>query len=119
MPLIRSSRIALPLENMPQMPATIRTHNLGTFHAKRLICMPRHRARDGVEKGRPAAAAFELVLGLVERGGASGARVDSWAGGGGEVFVVFAGVGGFCAFFAEDAELLCLIRRSVFLCGLK
>lgn len=65
--------------------------------------MPLHRSRDGVEVGRPAAAALELVRGRVERRVAGGAVVGA---GGGEVLVVLAGVGCFGALFADDAELL-------------
>lgn len=64
--------------------------------------MPDHRAGDTVEIGGPSATGFELVGCAVERGGAGGAGVGS---GGGGVFVVGTGVGGFGAFFAEDAEL--------------
>ena len=64
--------------------------------------MSRHRAGDVVEVGGPAAAGFEFVGRFVEGCGTGGAGVDS---GGGHVVVVGARVGGFGAFFAEDAEL--------------
>lgn len=61
---------------------------------------PRHR----IKERRPAAARLELVGCFVERRIAGGAIVGAL---GREVFVVFAGEGGFGAFLADDAELLC------------
>lgn len=57
---------------------------------------------DRIEESWPAAAGLELVRGFVEGCVAAGAGIDA---GGGRVLVVFAAVGGFGAFFAEDAEL--------------
>ena len=102
MPLIRRRRIPLPLEHMPQMSSTPRTHNLRPFHPKSAIHIPLHGAGDAVEIRRPAAPGLELLVGGVERGVAGGAVVGAC---GRHVFVVGAGEGGFGAFFAEDAEL--------------
>ena len=44
------------------------------------------------------------MRGFIERSGAADAGVDAAAG---HVLVVNPGVGGFGAFFAEDAELFC------------
>lgn len=104
MPLIRRRRIPLPLKHMPQMPSTIRTNNLRPRHPKRRIRMSDHSTRDTVEIGGPSATRFELVGSAVEWGGTGGAGVGACCGG---VFVVGAGVGGFGAFSAEDAELFC------------
>lgn len=103
MPLIRRRRVPLPLEHMSQMPTTVRTHNLNAFHPKRAIRVSRHGARYGIEESRPAAAGFEFVIGGIERRVAARAGVGAARG---LVLVVFAGEGGFGAFFAEDAELL-------------
>jgi hypothetical protein len=89
---------------MPQMPTALCAHNLRPRHAKRAIRVPHNRARHRIEERRPAAARLELVLCGVEGRVAGGAVVGA---GGGRVFVVFAGAGGFGAFFADDAELFC------------
>ena len=102
-PLVRRRRIAFPLENMSQVPATVRAHDLRPLHPERAVRVSRHRARDGVVERGPAAAGLEFLLRGVEGRVAARARVDAAAGG---VFVVFAAEGGFGAFFAEDAELL-------------
>ena len=104
MPLIRRRLIPLPLKHMPQMPPTIRADDFCSRHAETRIRMPRHSSRDGIEVSGPAAPGFEFVVGFVERRGTGGAGVDAGVG---HVFVVFAGEGGFGAFFADDAELLC------------
>ena len=64
--------------------------------------MSRHSAWNRIEIGRPSAAGLEFVGGFVKRGVAAGAGVDA---GGGHMFVVGASVGGFGAFFTEDAKL--------------
>jgi hypothetical protein len=84
------------------MPAAIAAHNFRALHAKRTVDIPRDGARERVEKRRPAAAGLELVGRFVERSGAAGAGVDA---GGGHVFVIYASVGCFGPFLAEDAEL--------------
>ena len=104
MPLIRRRRIPLPLEHMTQMASTVCTHNLRPLHPERLIRMSRHGTRDRIVEGRPSAAGLEFLLGGVEGRGTAGAGVGPRGRG---VFVVFACVGGFGAFFAEDAELFC------------
>ena len=65
--------------------------------------MSRYSAWDSIEVGGPATARLEFVGGFVEGGVAAGAGVDA---SGGHVFVVGAGVRGFGAFLAENAELL-------------
>lgn len=102
MPLIRRRRIPLALEHMSQMTPAVGAQDLGALHAERAVGVAGDGARDAVEVGGPAATRFELVGGAVERGGAGGAGVGARGGG---VLVVDAGVGGFGAFFAEDAEL--------------
>jgi len=110
MPLIRRRRIPLPLNHMPQMPTAITTHNLRPLHPKRAVRVPGHGARHGVEEGRPAAAGLELVARVVEGCLAACAGVDARCGG---VLVVFAGVGRFGAFFADYAELLCVLEERL------
>lgn len=105
MPLIRRCRIPLSLEHMPQMPSTVIAHDLRALHPKRRIRVPLHSPRHGVEIRRPAAAGLELVRGRVQRRRAPRARVHALRG---VVRVVFACEGAFGAFFAEDAELVCL-----------
>ena len=107
MPLISRRRIPLSLKHMTQMPPTITTHNLRPLHPKRPIHMPRHSSGDSVKESRPSAPGFEFLVSGVQGCGAGGASVDA---GGGVVFVVVAGEGGFGAFLAEDAELFCRIR---------
>lgn len=102
--LISRRGVPLTLEHMSQMATTVGAHNLGPLHAKGAIGVSSHSPRDGVEKGRPAAARLELVVGFVERGVAASAGVGAF---GGHVFVKGAAEGGFGAFVAEDAELFC------------
>jgi hypothetical protein len=56
MSLVRRRRIPLTLKNMPQMTATVATHDLRPLHPKAAIRMSRHSARNGVEVRGPAAA---------------------------------------------------------------
>ena len=102
-PLVRRRIIALSLEHMPQVPATVTAHDLRPCHAERRVRVPRHRARDRVEVRRPPTAGLELVICFVEGSRAGGARVHAgiWHG-----FVERVREGGLGAFFAEDAELL-------------
>lgn len=74
--------------------------------------MSRHRARDVVKVCWPSAPRLELVGCFVEGRVAGRAGVDA---AGGHVFVVFAGEGRFCAFFADDAELFWGSLVSTFL----
>lgn len=89
---------------MAQMAPAITAHNLCALHAERAIHIPRDSAREGVEKGGPATAGFELVCGFVQWCSAGGAGVYT---AGRRMFVVDAGVGSFGAFFAEDSKLFC------------
>lgn len=103
-PLVRRRRIALSLENVSQMASTVRTHYLGPLHAKGVVRMSRHSARQAVEVGGPSAARFKLMICLVEWCIAPSASVDALRG---HVLIVFACEGSFGALFAEDAELFC------------
>lgn len=86
------------------MAPAVTAHNLCPGHAESAVRVPRHGAGDTIEVCGPPAARFELVSGFVKRGVAGGAGVDA---GGGHVLVVFTGIRGFGALFAEDAELFC------------
>lgn len=79
------------------MTTTIRTNNLSPFHAKAGVRMSLDRTRNAVKVRWPPAPGLELVVGLVERRVARRARVDALRR---VMFVVFAGEGGFGAFFA-------------------
>jgi hypothetical protein len=83
--------------------AAVGAHNLGALHAEGAVAAAQHGARHGVEEGRPAAAAAELVRGAVQRGVAARARVGALRR---EVLVEGARVRGLGALLAEDAELL-------------
>ena len=61
MPLIRGRIVPLPLENMPQVPATVATDNFRPRHAERVVLMPCHGTWYRVKIRRPAAAGLELV----------------------------------------------------------
>lgn len=102
MSLVGRGRIALALENMAQMTATVATHDLGACHAKGAVCVSRHCTRNRVKIGRPAAAGFELVRGLVERSGTGGACVDAARR---HMLIVGACVGGLGALIAKNPEL--------------
>lgn len=104
MPFICRRRIPLTLKDMAQMTPAVTTHNLRPLHPKRAIRMSGHRTGDGVKVCRPAAPGLEFMRGLVERGVAAGAGVDTL---GREMGVIFARVRGLCAFFAQDAKLFC------------
>lgn len=84
------------------MTPAVTAHDLRPLHPERPVHVPDHRAGDGVEEGRPAAAGFELVGGFVEGCRAAGAGVDA---AGGHVFVVGASERCFGTLFAENAEL--------------
>lgn len=85
------------------MAAAVGAHNLGAKHAQRAVLVSGHSAGDAVKIGRPAAARLELLLGLVERCSAPGARVDAFLR---VVLVESAGAGGLGTLFPQDAELL-------------
>lgn len=102
MPLVRGRGETLALEDVAQMPAAVGAHNLGPHREQGAVLVAHHGAGDAVEVGGPAAAAAELVRGLVERRLAACARVDAL---GGVVLVELAGAGGFGALFTQDAEL--------------
>jgi hypothetical protein len=104
MSLIRRRIIPLPFKDMAQMPTAVAAHDLRALHTERLVRMSRHRAGDAVKVRGPAAAALELVVGLVERRAAGCARVHAGVR---VVLVELVGEGRFGAFFAEDAELFC------------
>lgn len=104
MPLISWRWVSLSLKHMSQMSPTIRTHNLRPRHAKRPICVPRHRTRDTIKVCWPAAPGLELVVCLVEGRIAGRAGVDAVAG---HVLIIFAGEWSLSSLFADDTELLC------------
>lgn len=103
MPLIRRRGKALALEDMAQVTPTVGTHNLGPHREERAVLVAHHGTGDAVKVGGPAAAAAELVRGLVEGGLAAGTGVHAL---GGVVLVEFTCAGGFGAFFTQDTELL-------------
>jgi len=102
MPLVRRRGVTLSLEDVSQVATAITTHNLRPRHPEGAVRVSRHSAGDTIEVCGPSTAGFELVRGFVQGGVAGGAGVDTC---GGHMFVVFAGVGGFGALLAEDAEL--------------
>jgi hypothetical protein len=104
MPLVRGRRIALTLEDVAEVAAAGGADDLGAVHAERAVGAAHDGARHGIEEGRPAAAAAELVRGAVQRRAAAGARVGALRG---EVLVQGTREGGFGAAFAQDAELFC------------
>lgn len=103
MPLIRRGRVPFPLEHMAQMAAALGANDLRPGHAEGAIRMPRHGAGDAVEVGGPAAAALELVAGLVQRRVAGQAVVRAR---GRHVLVVLAREGRLRALLADHPELL-------------
>jgi hypothetical protein len=102
MPLIRRRIVSLSLKHMPQMAPTVTAHDLRPLHAKGAVRMPRHGTRDAVKVRGPPATALELMVGLIERRLAGGARVDARVR---VMLVEFVGEGRLGALFAEDAEL--------------
>lgn len=104
MSLIRRRRESLALEDVPQMPAAIRAHNLNPRHAQRAILVAGNGARHAVKVRRPAASGFELVIGLIQRSLASCTGVDALLG---VVLVKLAGARGLSALLPEDAKLFC------------
>jgi hypothetical protein len=104
-PLVRRRRVPLPLEHVAQVAAAARAHDLGALHAEGAVAPAQDGPGHGVEEGRPAAAAAELVRGAVEGRVAPGAGVGALRG---EVLVEGARVRRLGALLAEDAELLCV-----------
>jgi len=90
----------LALEHVAKVASAVGAHNLNpaTVGVRQLS----HGSRDGVEKGGPAAAAVELLLGGIQRGVARGAVVGTLVG---IVLVVLAGPGPLGTFLAKDAKL--------------
>lgn len=64
--------------------------------------MPRHGTGYAIKVGRPTAAGFEFVRGLVQRGVAGSAGVHTRVG---VLLIEFMGERLFGSLFAEDAEL--------------
>lgn len=110
MSLIRGRRVPLALEDMAQVTTTVGAHNLDALHAESAIGVSCDGAGDAVKVRGPSAARLEFVVGLVDRRVAPRAGVDAVVG---EELVVFAGVRGFSAFVAEDAELFYIVRLLV------
>lgn len=77
MSLIRWRREPLALEDMSQMTSAVRAGDFNAGHTEAPVLVPRYRARDTVEIGRPPAARFELVGCFVEGGVAACAGVDA------------------------------------------
>ena len=96
--------IPLPFENMAQMAATVRTHDLGPLHAERPISMSRHSTWHSVEERRPATSRLEFLVRPVQWCTASGTSVGAlgWI-----VLVVFAAEGSLSSLLANDSELIC------------
>jgi hypothetical protein len=105
-PLVLGVSKLLALEDVSQMPPTVVAHNLCAHHAQPAILLLAHGARHRVPECGPPAARVEFVVRLVQRRVAPAARVDTRVG---VVLVVGAGAGHLGAFFAEDAELLCVV----------
>lgn len=103
MPLVRRRREPLTLEHMAQVPAAVSASDLDALHEEAAVLVALHRAGDAVEVGGPAAAALELVRGLVQGRVAAGARVDAL---GGVVLVEGAGARRLGSLLAQDAELI-------------
>lgn len=101
--LIGRGIVSLALEDMTQMATTVSAQNLGARHSQRAILMADDSTGNRVKVGGPAAAAVELVRGLVQRRIAARAVVHALLG---EVRVVLAGAGALSALKAQNAELL-------------
>lgn len=95
---------ALALEDVAQVASAVGADDLGAGHAKGVVRMAGHGARDAVKVGGPAASRLELVRRLVQRRLAAGARVDARLR---VELVILAGSGGLCALLPQDSELLC------------
>jgi hypothetical protein len=109
MPLILGVAKPLALEDVAQMTSAVVAHNFRPHHAQAGIWSLANSARYCVPKGRPSTARVKLVVRLVERCIAAGARIHARIG---VVLVVCARAGHFCALLTEDAELLCdSVRR--------
>jgi len=85
------------------MPPTVRTQDLCAFHPEPPVLPPHDGSRNTLKEGWPSTSARELGSGLVQRGIAAGAVVDS---GRRFVVVVFSASGGLSPFFAENPKLL-------------
>lgn len=84
------------------MPPTILTQYLRPHHPKSRILFPHQRSRNRIKERRPSTSALELLLCCIQRCIAPRAGVHALVG---VVFVVLAGVRGFGARLAQDAEL--------------
>jgi hypothetical protein len=104
MPLILGVAKPLALEDVAQMTSAVVAHNLRPHHAQARVWSLANSTRYCIPKGRPSTARIELMVGLVERCVAAGARVHAGIG---VVLVVCARAGHFCTLLTENAELLC------------
>jgi hypothetical protein len=104
MSLVGRRRVALILENMAQMSATICANYLYPLHAESLVAVPCHCTRYCVEERWPPAARLELLVCAVEWRIAGSTVVSA---GGWVVLIVVAAEGRFGAFLSYDAELFC------------
>jgi hypothetical protein len=94
---------ALALEDVAQVAATVRAHNLRPRHAKGAVLVACDGTWDAVKVGGPSAAGAELVVRLVERSLAAGTGVDTL---GGIVLVVGTRTGSLGSLLAKNTELL-------------
>lgn len=97
MPLVRRGGKPLALEDVAQVPAAVGAGDLDALHEQAVVLVAHHGAGDAVKVGGPAAAAGELVRGLVQGCVAPCAGVDAL---GGVVLVICARAGCFGAFLA-------------------
>lgn len=115
MSLISWCWVALALEYMSQVAATVGADNFSSGHSQAAVRMASDGAGDAVKISRPPTARLELMVGLVQGRTAAGAGVDPGIR---EELVVLAGEGCLCALLPQNPELFCddvnmLFRRSV------
>jgi hypothetical protein len=107
-PFVSGGWIPFALEHVAQVPSAVRAHDLCPRHAEAVVLVAGDSSRDAVEIRRPAAAGLELVVRLVQRGTAAGARVDAGVG---EELVVLARARRLGSLLPQDPELLCKKRK--------
>ena len=103
MTFVRRRGIALTLEDMSKMSATVGADDLGPTHAQSTIGVTSDSARNGVEEGWPAAAGSKLVVGPIEWSVAGRTSVDP---GRRHMLVILARKWCFRSLFAQNTELL-------------
>lgn len=105
MPLVSRVGEALALEDVAQVAAALGAHDLDALHEHGVVLVAHDGAGDAVEVCRPAAAAAELVVCLVQRRLAACARVHALLG---VVLVKLAAAGRLGALLAENTKLIFL-----------